>query len=93
MRDDVALHLNVGRDFAHRAPDQCRSGISAEWSPRPGWSLVGERYREAGAHFVRAGLRWAASDAWSVDLSRAHLLRGPGESNWTLGTNWQFGRP
>lgn len=93
MRDDLAVHLNVGRDFAYRAPDQGRSGIAAEWIPKAGWSLVGERYQEEGSHFVRAGLRWAASDTWSVDLSRAHRLRGPGESSWTLGTSWQFGRP
>lgn len=93
VRDDLAVHLNIGRDFVHRAADQNRSGISAEWTPRPGWSLVGERYDEQGTHFVRGGLRWAATDAWSVDLSRAHRLRGPGESSWTLGTTWQFGRP
>jgi hypothetical protein len=40
-----------------------------------------------------AGVRWAVSEAWSVDLSRAHRLRGPGESNWTVGATWQFTRP
>jgi hypothetical protein len=33
------------------------------------------------------------TDGWSIDLSRAHRLHGPGDSNWTLGTTWQFERP
>jgi hypothetical protein len=92
-RDDLALHLNLGRDFVHRDADLNRSGVSVEWTARPGWSITAERYLEAQTHFVRAGMRWAISEAWSVDLSRAHRLRGPGESNWTLGATWQFPRP
>jgi hypothetical protein len=92
-RDDLAFHLNLGRDFVHRDEDQDRSGVSVEWTARPGWSITAERYLEAQTHFVRAGVRWAISEAWSVDLSRAHRLRGPGESNWTLGATWQFPRP
>jgi hypothetical protein len=91
--DTLALHLNLGRDFVHRDADQDRSGVSAEWTVQPGWSLTAERYLETQTHFVRAGLRWAVNEAWSVDLSRAHRLRGPGESNWTLGATWQFARP
>jgi len=92
-RDDLALHLNLGRDFVRGDADQDRSGVSVEWTARPGWSITGERYLEVQTHFVRAGLRWAISEAWSVDLSRAHRLRGPGESTWTLGATWQFARP
>ncbi len=91
-RDDLALHLNIGRDFVRRGADQGRSGIALEWAARPGWSLLGERYYEDRTHFARAGLRWAASETWTVDLSRALRLRGPGESAWTLGASWQFGR-
>ena len=91
--DDLALHLNLGRDFVRGDADQDRSGVSVEWTARPGWSITGERYLEAQTHFVRAGLRWAISEAWSVDLSRAHRLRGPGESTWALGATWQFSRP
>jgi hypothetical protein len=92
-RDDLSLHLNLGRDFVHRGADQNRGGVSAEWTAHPGWSLVAERYLEEGTHFVRAGARWAVSEGWSVDFSRAHRLRGPGKSNWTVGTAWQFARP
>ena len=92
VRDDVALHLNVGRDLVHGAADQNRSGVAAEWTFRDSWSLVGERYYEDKTHFVRGGLRWAISDGWSADVSRAQRLSGPGESNWTLGMSWLFGK-
>jgi hypothetical protein len=92
-REDLALHLNVGRDLVRGGPDQNRSGVSAEWAALPGWSLLGERYYEDRTHFARAGLRWAPSPDWTVDLSRAHRLSGPGASAWTLGASWQFGRP
>jgi len=91
-RDDLAFHLNVGRDFLHRAPDQNRSGVAAEWAPVAGWSLVAERFLADQTHYARAGVRWALAEGWSVDLSRAQRLRGPGESNWTLGAIWQFSR-
>ena len=94
VRDDLALHANLGRDFVHGGTDQNRSGVAAEWMARPGWSLVAERYAEDRTQFVRAGVRWSVSDAWNIDLSRAQRLRGPGasNSNWTLGATWQFER-
>ncbi|HSH90538.1 MAG TPA: hypothetical protein VK996_11185 [Ramlibacter sp.] len=90
-QERVALHANIGRDFVHRGADQNRSGVSAEWTIREGWSLVGERYYENRTHYARAGARWAISEKWSADLSRAQRLRGPGESSWTLGMSWLFG--
>lgn len=84
-QDDLALHLNLGRDYLRGAPNEARSGVSAEWTFRPGWSMVGERYQEQGTHFARAGLRWAVNDQWTVDASRAQRLHGPGESSWTFG--------
>ena len=89
-REDLAFHLNLGRDFVQGRADENRAGVSVEWTARPGWSLTGERYLEAGTHFLRAGVRWAIDEAWSVDLSRAHRLQGPRMSNWTLGASWQF---
>ncbi len=93
VRDDLALHANLGRDFVHGGADQNRSGVAAEWTARPGWSIVAERYAADRTQFVRAGVRWCVSDAWSIDFSRAQRLRGPSASNWTLGTTWQFERP
>jgi hypothetical protein len=92
-RDDLALHANLGRDFVRAGSDLNRSGVAAEWTARPGWSLTAERYVEDRTQFVRAAVRWSVSDAWSIDLSRAQRLRGPSASNWTLGTTWQFERP
>ena len=90
--DTVALHLNAGRDFTHAAADENRYGASVEWAPAPAWSLVGERYKEEGAHFVRAGVRFLGGESWSLDLSRSHRLSGPGVSAWTLGATWAFDR-
>lgn len=91
-RDDLSLHFNLGRDFLHRAADDSRYGVAAEWSPVSQWSLVVERFRAEQTHFVRAGVRWALRDGWSVDLSRAQRLSGPGVSDWTLGAAWEFAR-
>jgi len=93
VRDDLALHLNLGRDFNHADADQNRGGVSAEWRAQPNWSVVAERYLDGGTHFVRAGVRWAVSEGWNIDLSRAQRLRGPADSNWTVGATWQFQRP
>jgi hypothetical protein len=90
--ESIALHANLGRDFVHQGADLGRSGVGIEWTARQGWTLMAERYLEEQTHFARAGVRWAASDAWTLDLSRSARLRGPGESAWTLGATWQFGR-
>lgn len=92
-RENLAFHLNAGRDFQRGQADQNRSGVSVEWAIQPGWSVTAERYVETGTQFARVGARWAINDSWSVDLSRAQHLRGPGPSNWTLGATWQFPRP
>lgn len=91
VRDDVAFHANAGRDLVHGAPDLDRSGVAMEWMPKAGWSLMAERYVESATQFIRAGVRWAATDNFTVDLSRAHSLRGPVPSNWTLGATWLIG--
>lgn len=90
-RENIALHLNLGRDLVHGGPDQGRSGVSLEWAPREGWSIVGERYYEGRSHFARAGVRWAAIESLSLDFSRAQRLRGAAQSNWTLGLTWMIG--
>ena len=48
--DTVAAHLNLGRDFARSGPNLPHSGASVEWTPADGWSLVGERFVQSGAH-------------------------------------------
>jgi hypothetical protein len=91
-RDEVALHLNAGRDFLKGDGDEKRAGVSLEWAPRKDWSLTAERYLEQRTHFIRAGLRWAASEDWTFDASRAHRLGGPGSSAWTIGMTRRIAR-
>lgn len=91
-REEIALHLNLGRDFVHGGSDTSRAGASVEWAPSETWSITAERHVEQRTHYVRAGLRWAASEQWTLDASRAHRLRGDGESSWTVGVTRLFGR-
>lgn len=91
-REDVAVHLNLGRDLVHRGRDAARHGVAAEWLPIDGWSFLAERFLEQGGHFARAGARWAGGKAWSLDLSRSHRLSGPGASAWTVGASWILDR-
>lgn len=91
-REDLALHVNLGRDFMRGNPDERRYGAAIEWTPLASWSLSAERYKEQGTHLARAGVRWQASERWSVDVSRSHRISGPGASAWTVGATWQFGR-
>jgi hypothetical protein len=90
-REEIAVHLNLGRDFAHAARDQARYGAAVEWTPVRPWSLVAERYKEQDTHYARAGVRFFGGDDWSIDLSRAHRLAGPGVSQWTIGASFSFG--
>lgn len=90
---DLALHVNLGRDLNHRAPDSSRWGVAAEWAPAADWTVVGERFAEQGSHYVRAGVRFGISRHLSLDVSRARRLRGPGDSSWTAGLTWLLERP
>ncbi len=83
--DHLAIHLNAGRALVHRGPDERLLGLSAEWTSPAGWSAVVERDIAGDAHHLRAGLRFAVAEQWSVDFSRTHRLSGPGASGWTFG--------
>jgi hypothetical protein len=91
-RDDISLHLNFGRNFVRDGQSGNRGGIAAEWAPAPGWQLLAERFFEQDVHFARVGARWAFTEGWSVDISRAQHLKGDGVSFWTVGATWQFQR-
>jgi hypothetical protein len=82
---NLALNLNAGRDWWQRARDVPRGGVSAEWQATQAWTLVVERYLESETHFLRAGAHWLPGGRWSLDLSRAQRLSGPGSSYWSLG--------
>lgn len=87
-----ALHANLGRDLVRGGADAARWGAAVEWAPLPAWSFVAERYHGDGGHLARLGARWVAGEHWSLDLSRAQRLAGPGASGWTLGLTWLLDR-
>lgn len=91
-REDLALHVNIGRDYINRGQNLAHSGVAAEWSANSQWSFLAERYVQSQTQYLRAGARWAVTKDWSIDLSRAHSLSGPLGSVWTVGTSWQFER-
>lgn len=86
----VLLHANVGRDWSRGFPATSRAGLSLEWQVVPEWSLIGERFRQSDENFTRVGLRWQATAALSVDLSRAAMDQSGANRWWTLGANWAF---
>ena len=88
------LHANLGRDFNRGAGDEPRAGIAAEWSPSAldGLTVSAERYRQAGAHLARTAVRWAASEQWTLDLSRSFRVPGPAAALWTAGATYTFER-
>lgn len=89
-REDLAVHVNFGRDFINQDGDLPRGGLGLEWSATAQWALVAERYREHGTHFVRGGLRWLPMDGWQVDLSRSRALRGVEPGAWTVGVAYAW---
>ena len=91
-RHDLSMHLNYGRNFASGGNSGNRGGLAAEWTPVAGWQWVAERFFEQDAHFARVGARWALTEGWSADLSRAQRIRGDAVSFWTVGATWQFQR-
>lgn len=91
-REDLDLHVNVGRDLRPHAGDVERLGVALEWKPSAHWQTLVEWWRDAGGAQARAGLRYAFSDRLSVDLSRAESLRSAHKYWWTMGLNWAFDR-
>ncbi|HET8744925.1 MAG TPA: hypothetical protein VFM98_04940 [Ramlibacter sp.] len=87
---EVALHLNVGREFVRAGRDLACYGVAVDWSPRERLTFTGERFAEERTQFVRAGARWDAG-RWKVDFSRAQRLAGPSPSSWTIGFTLAFG--
>jgi hypothetical protein len=91
-RDDLAFHLNAGRDFRRHEPDSARGGASVEWMPLARWSFVAERFRESGVNAWRLGARWLMGDRWTLDVSRASGMAGGEPPWWTLGIMYSLAR-
>lgn len=90
--EDLTFHGNYGREFLNGAQDRSRYGAAVEWKAADAVTLMAERYRQDGGHFARVGARWQANEKWSLDLSRANRLSGPGESSWIVGATMKFDR-
>jgi hypothetical protein len=91
-RDDLWLHLNLGRDFRHAATDLTRRGIAMEWQPHPQWQGLVEWFDDGLRLQRRAGLRYIPTSQLSIDLSRAQATTGQREAWWTLGLTWTWNR-
>ena len=91
VREDVAVHFNLGRDLVRGADDLARGGVALEWQAADRWSLLAEGFLEEHTHFLRAGARYGLGRGMTVDFSRAQRLSGPTPSNWTVGLTYAFG--
>jgi hypothetical protein len=83
--EQVRWHANLGRAWTWPGTSETRLGVSADWSFRPGWQVMVERYKQDGGHQARAGLRWQPTQGWTVDASRSLHLAGTGAPSTTLG--------
>ncbi len=88
--ETVRWHANLGRALNNPGADETRGGLSVDWTFRPGWQVMAERYRQDGSHFVRTGLRWQPAEGWTLDLSRALRVAGAGAASTTLGFTFEF---
>ena len=95
-REDLAVHLNAGRALRAGSPDRWQRGVAAEWQPVPEWQGLAEVFHDGQRPLARVGLRRFLGEKLSLDLSRARARATgatPREDWWSLGVNWDFGRP
>ena len=83
-RPDLDVHVNLGREFTNGGGSRSRWAIAPEWHVRKDLSLLAERYRVDGTHFVRGTLRWDGGHGWGLEAGRAVRLAGPEPSRWTI---------
>lgn len=91
-REDLDLHVNVGRDLRPHAADVECLGVALEWKPTANGQALVEWWRDSSGSQARLGWRYVIRDGLSVDLSRAESLRHSGAGWWTAGLNRVFGR-
>lgn len=95
-REDVAVHLNLGRALREGGENRWQRGAAVEWQPVPEWQGLAEIFHDGQRPLARLGLRRFFGEKLSIDLSRARARAtalAPREDWWTLGLNWEFGRP
>ncbi len=87
----LAVHLNVGRHFPRGMAAHSWRGIAVEWQPLQRWQGLVEWFHDGQGPLHRVGLRYLASDAVSIDLSRGAHAGAHGDPWWTLGLNLSWG--
>lgn len=80
----MALHLNLGLDWARGERTRTHRGAAIEWTPAERWLTVAEWAHDGNAPLARVGLRYLATPASTWDLSYARA------GIWTLGWNRTF---
>ncbi len=85
-----AVNVNLGWDHSNDGSTH-RAGASAEWSPNPKTTVIGEHVRTGGASVSRLGVRFLLADGVSVDLSAARVSTREGRL-FTVGVNHDFAR-
>ncbi|WP_067278114.1 hypothetical protein [Mitsuaria sp. 7] len=94
-REDLAIHLNLGRTLLRHADDRTQRGIAVEWQMTQDWQGLSEYFHDGRRPLTRLGLRRTLSDRLTLDLSFAKTTataRAPKEGWWTIGANWTFGQ-
>ncbi len=93
-RDDLAIHLNVGRTFQAGEADRTARGIAMEWQPTAKWQAMAEYFHDGERPLARLGVRHFLTPQVSLDLSFARSIPPssvPREGWWSVGFNWAFG--
>lgn len=94
-REDLAIHLNLGRTLLRGADDRTQRGLAVEWQMTPAWQTLAEHFHDGQRPLTRLGLRRTVDERWTLDLSFAKspaTARAPKEGWWTIGANWTFGQ-
>ncbi|OWQ90359.1 hypothetical protein CDN99_13435 [Roseateles aquatilis] len=94
-REDLAVHLNVGRDVHGSGPHHTPRGIAVEWQPTAAWQGLAEYFHDGQRPLRRLGLRRFFGPNVTLDLSYARTgstAETAKEDWWTLGLSWAFER-
>jgi hypothetical protein len=85
----LQINVNAGRDHDPLAGHFRRWGIGVDWTPIEALTFTAERRSILGQPLSRAGLRFNATPATSLDLS---VARGGGTRWLGIGVNWEWVR-
>jgi hypothetical protein len=90
--DALLLHLNLGVHYSEAGHFDSRYGAALEAAFSERWSGVAEWFGAEHYQFAQAGLRLAAAEGLSLDLSFARAIRNAHREWATLGFTLEFDR-